>query len=131
MILLESAILGSKFSKDQSNIIEYHLKNSCFWVQIGFQEVYLRRRACEGLGCQGKDIGTLGAAALKRAAEDFSGWLLFVFLDFDHQLDSLTKKSSDMSSPMAAVPGGSGCFHPMACFPSVSAAPSRLAGRST
>lgn len=35
-----------------------------------FQEVYLRRRACEALGCQGKEMGAIGALALKKAAED-------------------------------------------------------------
>lgn len=34
------------------------------------EEVYLRRRACEGLGCQGQGMGALGALALRRAVEE-------------------------------------------------------------
>lgn len=34
------------------------------------EDVYLRRRAAEALGCQGAAVGALGALALKRAAEE-------------------------------------------------------------
>jgi len=36
------------------------------------EEVYLRRRACEALGCQGKEMGAIGTLALKKAAEEDS-----------------------------------------------------------
>ena len=41
-----------------------------FTTKNSFQEVYLRRRACEALGCQGKEMGAIGTLALKKAAED-------------------------------------------------------------
>ncbi len=48
------------------------------WLPSHLQEVYLRRRACEALGCQGKEMGAIGALALKKAAEDGEKHLLKV-----------------------------------------------------
>lgn len=72
--------------KSSSNTVLYnvgsfslHIPNHPIHNSRSFQEVYLRRRACEALGCQGKEMGAIGTLALKKAAEDrrnnvFSNW---------------------------------------------------------